>query len=173
MPTQSVVIPSYQANPEYQMQVATLARGLSDVKAQQKLEKSQYQGQYNQNARRLGYSPAKGRFDPTIPNSEYGLATRANANDQAGRNMTFSGENVKARNDIDQSFNTQLTDLNRGQTDFANTQQQALRQYSTQQEAVRQQAQMAAIATIAARFGIDLGQVPTGTASRTIQQEVV
>jgi hypothetical protein len=154
------------------MQVASLGRGLSDQQAQQTLEKSQYQGQFNQNARRLGYSPAQGKFDPTIPNSEYGLATRSNTNDFAGRGMTFSGENAKARSDIDNSFNDQITNLTRGQTDFANTQAQALRQYQTQQEAVRQQAQMAAIATIAARFGVDLGAVPTGASSTTIQQEV-
>jgi hypothetical protein len=86
--------------------------------------------------------------------------------------MTFSGENVKAAGDIRSQFDTQLTDLNRAHGDFGNTQNQALRQYQTQQEAVKQQAQMAAIATIAAKFGIDLGQVPTGGSSSTIQQEV-
>jgi hypothetical protein len=86
--------------------------------------------------------------------------------------MTFSGENVRARDNIQNAFDTQITDLNRGQTDFLDTQRQAMRAYETQQEAVRQQAQMAAIATIAARFGIDLGQVPTGGSSTTIQQEV-
>jgi hypothetical protein len=172
MPVQSVVIPSYQAQPEYQQAVAQLGRGVNDFKAQQDLEKSQYQGQFNQNARRLGYNQSQKKFDPTIPNSEYGLATRANTADFAGRGMTFSGENVRARDNIQNQFDTQITDLNRGQTDFLGTQAQSMRAYETQQEAVRQQAQMAAIATIAARFGIDLGQVPTGGSSTTIQQEV-
>jgi hypothetical protein len=172
MATKPVVIPSYRADPNYQTQVAQLGRGLSDFKSQQGLESSQYKGQFNQNARRLGYNQATRRFDPTIPNSDFGLATNANANQYAGQGLTFSGENVKARNDINQSFNTQLSDLSRGQTDFTNTQQQALRQYQTQQEATRQQAQAAAIATIAARFGIDLGQVPRGNSSSTIQQVV-
>jgi hypothetical protein len=86
--------------------------------------------------------------------------------------MTFSGENDKASADITDKFNTQESDLLRGQTDFGDTQGQAMRQYQTQQEATRLQAQMAAIATIAARFGIDLGQVPTGGASSTISQEI-
>lgn len=172
MATQSVVIPSYQADPNYQQQVAQLGKGVADFQAQQDLEKSQYQGQFNQNARRMGFNQSQGRFDPTIPNSDYGLATRANTADYAGRGMTFSGENVKARDNIQNSFDTQITDLNRGQTDFLDTQRQAMRAYQSQQEATRQQAQMAAIATIAARFGIDLGQVPTGSSSTTIQQEV-
>lgn len=172
MPVNNVVIPSYQASPEYQTQNAQLARGLADYQSQQGLEKTQYQGQYNQNARRLGYNQSAKQWDPTIPNSDYGLATRARINDYAGRGMTFSGENVKAQNDIQNQFDTQLTDLNRGKTDFEATQGQAMRQYQSQQEAVRQQAQIAAIATIAARFGIDLGQVPTSGQSSTIQQEV-
>lgn len=164
----SVVVPGALSDPNYQIQKAALSRSLKDFQAGQGVEKAQYRGQYNQNARRLGYSTSKKKWDPTIPNSEYGQATQANANDYAGRGLTFSGENVKSRNDINQYYNTQLGDLNRGLTDFSANQAQALRAYQTQQEVVRQQAQMAAIATIAAKYGIDLGQVGRGTASRTV-----
>lgn len=157
MADETLTIPAALSDPNYQLQQTQLARQLADFKAQQGLEQEQYKGNYNQQTRRLGRGP--NGWDPTIPNGQYGLATRANENDFAGRGMTYSGANLAARGNIDADFNDQQLQLDRGALDYGNTQAQALRNLESQQEAVRQQAQAAAVATIAARYGIDLDQV--------------
>lgn len=170
MPTKRVAVPTYLSDPTYLAQKAELTNAQKQYQNQQDLERKQYAGQYAQNERRLGFT--RGRRDPTIPNSEYGRALDTQSNDFASRGLTFSGENLKARSDIGNYYTTQLNDLVRNKRDFEATQRQAMASYRSQQNAVLQQAKMAAIATIAARYGIDLGQVPRGTSGRTITQEV-
>lgn len=150
--------PDAKSDPTYQLQATQLARQLADFRAQQNLANDQYTGQYNQTTRRLGYNG--NAWDRSIPNGQYGQAMDANEGDFAGRNMVHSGQFANAENNVQQGFNTQLNDVNRARTDFQNTAALSAQNMASSQELARQQALASAVAGIAARYGININQVP-------------
>lgn len=158
IPAVDPTVPDAKADPTYQLQATQLARQLADFKAQQTLANDQYTGQYNQTTRRLGYNGKS--WDRSIPNGQYGQAMDANEGDFAGRNMAHSGQFANAENNVQQGFNTQLNDVNRARTDFQNTAALSAQNMASSQELARQQALASAVAGLAAKYGINIDQVP-------------
>lgn len=158
--TETITIPDAMADPTYQQQQTELARQMADFRAQQDLADAQYTGSYNQTTRKLGRNGDK--WDPTLQNGQYGETVNANANDFAGRGLYNSGEFAKSASNIDADFNSRLGEIDRARTDFKDTAALTARNMESQQEAVKQQALAQAVASIAARYGVNLDEVGRG-----------
>src|SRR6478609_1164403 len=158
---ETITIPDAMADPAYQQQQTELARQMADFKAQQDLADAQYTGSYNQTTRKLGRNGDK--WDPTLQNGQYGETVNANTNDFAGRGLYNSGEFAKSQSNVDADFNSRLGEIDRARTDFRDTAALSSRNMASQQEAVRQQALASAVASIAARYGVNLDQVGRGS----------
>jgi beta-glucosidase/6-phospho-beta-glucosidase/beta-galactosidase len=149
------------ADPTYQQQQTELARQMADFKAQQDLADAQYTGSYNQTTRKLGRNGDK--WDPNLQNGQYGETVTANTNDFAGRGLYNSGEFAKSQSNVDADFNSRLGEIDRARTDFRDTAALGARNMASSQEVVRQQGLAAAVAGIAAKYGINLDEVGRGS----------
>lgn len=168
---QDITIPDAGADTTYQKTVADLARAAVDFKAQQGLARGQYDTQYNDAERRMGWSQGEGKFDAANPGA-YHDSVDANQNDFAGRGMYYSGAMGNAFGDINRDFGDRKTSLDTARNDNVNTQNQALSSFSGQQDATKSAAMTDAVSKIAAQYGIDLSQVPQGTGPKVIQKQV-
>src|ERR1700755_612025 len=155
--TETITIPDAMADPTYIQKQTELARQLADFKAQQQLADAQYTGSYDQTTRKLGRNGDK--WDPTLQNGQYGQTVNANVNDFAGRGLYNSGEFAKSQSDVDADFNSRPGEIDRARNDFRDTAALSERNMEGSQETVRQQALAAAVAGIAAKYGVNLDPV--------------
>jgi hypothetical protein len=166
---ETITIPDAKVDPVYQQQVASLAQALTDFQAQQQLARTQYQGGYDQTLRGLGYGP--NGFDPRGQGS-YGQDYQSNEGDFAGRGAFYSGIYGQSVADLNNAYNQQKTGLDTARQNYLDAQNLAGTQYGNQNNLSQQAALNDAIARIAAQYGVDLNQVPTGTGSSTITRPV-
>lgn len=168
---QDITIPDAAADTNYQKTVADLARAAVDYKAQQGLQRSQYDTQYNDAERRMGWDQGLGQFNRHNPGA-YSDSMNADEGDFAGRGMIYSGAYGQSVGDINRDFGDRKSSLDTARADNVDTQNQALSSFTGQQDATRNAAMTDAVAKIAAQLGVSLGDVPQGTGSKVIQRPV-
>jgi len=188
---ETIDIPDAKQDLGYQKTVADLARAKADFLAQQKLVRDQYDRQFGDAKRRMGFLPkaqAK-RFaapqglvagagadeawslDPS--QGAYGEALYGNENDFAGRGVLRSGMFAQAQNDIGNDFTDRLNTLLQGRKESTDTQDVAKNAFTGQQDAMDKAALTDAVNKIAAKYAITLGEVPQGTGGKQITREKV
>lgn len=158
--------PNAKADPIYMQSVAGLARSLADFKAQQQLAASQYDVNYNNTLKNMGWNPTggtdqKGAFDRLQggPN-DYRDAMYTNENDFAGRGVLYSGPYAQSLGEINSDFGNRKTLADVARQQAADTRAQALQAFQTQQTSVQDMALMDALSRIASKYGIDVTSVP-------------
>lgn len=158
--------PNAKSDPIYQTSVAGLARSLADMKAQQALSESQYNTNYNDVVRRMGWNPAggadqKGAFDrnQTGPN-DYRDAMYTNENDFAGRGSLYSGPYAQSIGEIGLQFGDRKNAADTARQQAADTRTQQLKSYQTEQSTVQDMALMDALSRIASKYAINVENVP-------------
>jgi hypothetical protein len=156
---ETITIPDAKSDAAYQQQATELARQMADFNAQQTLADNQYTGSYNQTTRKLGRNGDK--WDRNLQNGQYGETVRSNEGDFAGRGLYNSGLYAKEQSNIDSDFNNRLGEIDRARGDFRDTAALSKRNMESSQEVVRQQALASAVASIAAKYGVNLDQVGT------------
>lgn len=175
---ETIVVPDAKADTNYQRTVADLARARTDFEAQQKLVRDQYDRQFGDAKRRMGFRQAKGKAAgtedwSTDPNEgAYGEALYANENDFAGRGILRSGMFGQATTNIGNEFKDRLAALNASRQENVDTQTQARNSFVGQQEQTDKAALNDAIQRIAAQYAIAIGEVPQGS-EKTITRERV
>jgi hypothetical protein len=185
---QTLDIPDPNADPILQKQIAELARNMADFDAQQGLAKSQYQGQYNQGIRRLGWNDQEGAstgFGPMsargktgkgggwsreIPGA-YGDAYNSNEGDFAGRGLFNSGLFGKSVDNLNTDFTDRKNTMDVAKNDWESTQALNRQNLEGSQNATRTGALSDAVARIAAQYGVNLGDVTPGKTNQ-IQRPV-
>lgn len=168
---EDIVIPDAKADDTYKRTVADLARAMADFKAQQGLQRSQYDTSYNDAWKRMGWNDTNKRFDRSLRGA-YQDSVNANEGDFAGRGLIHSGLYGKSASDLDLDFSDRKTNLDTARNDNVATQNQALSAFQGQQAATDQAALTDAVAKIAAKYGLGNAEVPIGT-TKTIQREKV
>jgi hypothetical protein len=168
---EDIVIPDAKADDTYQRTVADLARAMTDFKAQQGLQRSQYDTSYNDAWKRMGWNDTSKRFDRG-QRGAYQDSVNANEGDFAGRGLIHSGIYGKAADDLEKDFTDRKTNLDTARNDNVATQNMALSSFQGQQGATDQAALTDAVAKIAAKYGLGNAEVPIGS-TKTIQREKV
>ena len=171
-----VLIPDAKADTTYQKTVADLARALTDYQSQQNLARTQYDTSYNDAQRRMGWTPdaadpTKGSWNKST-GTAYGDAMYTNDNDFAGRGTVYSGVYANANANIGNDFADRKTALDTARKNDVDTQAMALQSFKGTQEATQNAALTDAVAKLASKYGIELGEVPQGT-TKTVQREAV
>lgn len=168
--TETIQIPDATADSTYQQQVAALARALTNYQAQQNLALGQYNQNYNNNLRDLGWNTSTG-WDPTGQGA-YGQTFGANEGDFAGRGAYNSGQYLESVGDINNAFGQQKTAMDNALSQYQATQQLAGNQYQEQNTLDKQNALQNAVSRIAAQYGVDLNTVPQGTGTKTLTRPI-
>lgn len=178
IPTETITIPDAKSDETYKLAVAGLARAKGDFDAQQGLARSQYDRQFGDVKSRMGYLPgagangAEGWSEQPIQGA-YGQSIDANRNDFAGRGLGRSSMYADALGGISRDFTDRLNTVQKAQVDDVNTQGIAKQAFTGTQDAMSQAALQDAVAKIAAKLNISLGQVPTGTGDTTLTRNAV
>lgn len=159
--TETVTIPDAEADADYQRQVAELARQMADFQAQQNLANSQYDAATDQSLARMGWG--KGGWSIDDRGAAYGGAYSDNLNDFAGRGLGRSSAFADSIGSINRDFNNRKTDIDRSAMEFDQTQDRAFQTYKGQNDQGRSNARAEAVARIAAKYGVDPGQVGWGS----------
>lgn len=181
-PPAPIEVPDPMADATFVKQEAELARALTDFQAQQGLAKGQYDNQYAQGLRRLGWDTAEGAlsgfakgvlgkgggWSRAIPGA-YGQAYNSNENDFAGRGLFNSGLYTKSVSDLNDDFTDRKTTMDTAKTDWQATQDLTANNFKSSQESTRQSALTDAIARIAAQYGVNLSDVTPGKANSVLK----
>ena len=157
------VIPGADSDVTFQQQKAELAKAMADFEAQNNLAKSQYDTNFNDGLRKLGWNGGANAFDRNDTQGLYAQALSDNTNDFAARGMIRSGAMAEADSRINNEFATRKSDLDAARGQFQDTQGLALNNFKGQNDLQKQAAMREAIARIAAQQGVGLEQVPLGT----------
>jgi len=168
---ETITVPDPLQDTGYQKTVADLARAAADFKAQQDLARGQYDTQYNDAKRRMGWDDTAGKFDRSRPGA-YAESYNANEGDFAGRGTYWSGLYGQSVGDINRDFGDRKTSLDTARTDNVNTQGVAANAFTGQQDATRQAALNDAIQKLAAQYTVGLGDVKQGSANTITRQRV-
>jgi len=187
---ETIVIPDAKADDQYQKTVADLARAKADFGAQQKLTRDQYDRQFGDAKRRMGFLKrdkaskfaepvglAAGAGSDEVwsldPNEgAYGEALYVNGNDFVGRGVGRSGLFAQSQTNIGNDFTDRLNSLLKSRDESVDTQNVAMNAFAGQQEAADKSALQDAVNKIAAKYAIQLGEVPMGM-EKTITREKV
>ena len=188
---ETIDIPDAKTDDVYQRTVADLARAKADFGAQQKLTRDQYDRQFGDAKRRMGFLPqaqakraaAPGQLKGDVAADEvwsldptqgaYGEALDTNLNDFVGRGLGRSGMFAQAQAGVTNDFTDRLNNLLQSRKESVDTQGVALNAFSGQQEATDKAALQDAVNKIAAKYSIQLGDVPMGTGGKQITREKV
>lgn len=167
--TETITIPDAKADAAYQQQVAALAQALTDYQSQNNLARTQYNQQYDDNLRQMGF--VNNAWD-TQGQGQYGQDFRANQGDFAGRGAYNSGVYANAVQDLGLAYSNMKSGLSNARDRFLGTQDLAMQQYQNQNNTSRQAALSDAVARIAAQYGLDLSQVPQGTGPKQLTRPI-
>jgi len=187
---ETIVIPDAKADDQYQKTVADLARAKADFLAQQKLTRDQYDRQFGDAKTRMGFlkQDKASRFAKPVGLAEgagsdevwsldpnqgaYGEALYGNENDFAGRGIIRSGLFAQAQNNIGNDFTDRLNTLLQGRKESVDTQDVAKNAFTGQQDATDKAALQDAVNKIAAKYSIQLSEVPMGSTKEVYREKV-
>lgn len=175
-PMETITIPDAQQDDLYKTAVNNLALAKTGFVNQQNLARGQYDRQFGDVKRRMGYLPGVGGKEGWSEDraaGAYGASIDANRNDFAGRGVGHSGVYLTARGDIEREFQDRLRNIIESRNEDVSTQKQALEAFQGTQEAARQAALTDAVGRIAAKYAVQLSQVPKGTGSTQLTREKV
>jgi hypothetical protein len=188
---ETINIPDAKTDDIYQQTVANLARAKAGFQAQQKLTRDQYDRQFGDAKRRMGFLKqneakrfaAPGQLKGGVAADEvwsldpnqgaYGEALYGNENDFAGRGILRSGMFAQAQNNIGNEFTDRLNTLLQGRQESVDTQGQALNAFQGEQDASDRAALQDAVNKIAAKYQLAITDVPQGTGVKQITREKV
>lgn len=156
----SPVIPSAETDPDYQARIAELSKALADMQAQRNLSLGQYDDNYNQGLRTMGWDQVKGMFDRGNTRGLFGQAVDTNANDFGARGLLRSGLYGQADANIASDYSNRKGELDLGRQQYRDSQDLALSNFMGQQEVTKAALLRDAIARIAAQYGVGLDAVP-------------
>lgn len=151
-------IPAANLDPAYQQQSAGLDNALANFMAAQKLRQDQYNQQFGEQLRNMGWSDSLGGFDPRGVGS-YGQSFQDNAGDFAGRGAYFSGPYSTSVGNMNSLYNQQKTGMETAKQRYSDT---LANETATQQQTInmqKQQALLDAAQRIAQNYSVDLGTV--------------
>lgn len=154
------VIPDVGSDATYQQQKAELMKGLADYQAQMRLGNSQYDTNYNDSLRHLGWN-GQG-FDRGNMQGLYGQALSDNQNDFGARGVMNSGLFANADSQLNNQFADRKTSADTARQQFLDTQGQGLTNYQGQNQLALLAAQKEAAARLAGQYGVSLAAVPMG-----------
>lgn len=187
---ETIEIPDAKADDQYQKTVADLARTKADFLAQQKLTRDQYDRQFGDAKTRMGFlnkTKASRYIDPVglaegagsdevwslDPNEgAYGEALYSNENDFGGRGVGRSGVFAQAQANIGRQFTDRLNTLLQGRKESVDTQDVAKNAFTGQQDATDKAALQDAVNKIAAKYSLQLSEVPMGTTKSITREKV-
>lgn len=154
------VIPDVASDATYQQQKAELLKALGDYQAQMQLGNSQYDTNYNDSLRHLGWN-GQG-FDRGNMQGLYGQALSDNQNDFGARGVMNSGLFANADSQLNNQFADRKTSADTARQQFIDTQNQGFTNYKGQNDLAMLAAQKEAAARLAAQYGVSLAAVPMG-----------
>lgn len=175
-PTETITIPDAQEDDLYKTAVNNLALAKAGFVNQQNLARGQYDRQFGDAKKRMGYLPTAGGgegWNEDRAAGAYGAAIDANRNDFAGRGVGNSGVYANARGDIERDFQDRLRSIISSRNEDIASQKQGLEGFSGTQEAARQAALTDAVGRIAAKYAVQLNQVPRGTGATSLTRDLV
>lgn len=164
------------ADATYKATQAALAKQLSTYKNDITAQRNNYQQDYSQSLKDLGYTPgvaataavknkagkvtkAAVAAKPGVWNYQDNLTASGRAmqnllNDYAARGMLQSSGYAQGQNDLTRSLNDQLTGITKARTTFNNDLTRQQTAYTDQNTAARQQAAAEAAARRSAKYGL-------------------
>lgn len=154
------VIPDVASDATYQQQKAELMKALADYQAQMGLANSQYDTNYSDSLRHMGWNGSG--FDRNNMQGLYGQALSDNQNDFGARGLLNSGQFAAADSNLNNQFADRKTSADTARQQFLDTQNQGFQNYKGQNDLAVLAAQREAAARLAAQYGVGLSAVPIG-----------
>ena len=160
-PTMGVSEDDYLAgNASYQATLAALNAALKNYETDVEAQKKKYDVDYETSLGTLGYTRPvgtegapdykPGAWNLTDANTASGKSYQSQLGDFASRGLLQSSLYDRARNDLMDQLNKQLTSVNTARTNFMDDLTRQLTGYKTEDTQKRQQARMEALASMAA-----------------------
>jgi hypothetical protein len=161
--TETVIIPDAKSDSLYKRQSADIAQQLADFVGDQQLANTQYDNQYADVLRKMGFNKEKNAWDSSPTSGAYGESTDDNLNDFTGRGLGWSGLLAQGQAQIDRKFNEQKGDIDTQSQNFDDSQARALQTTKNQNARTLQAALEDAITRISQQYGVDRNQVKVGS----------
>lgn len=145
----------------YLSQIASFAKSLADYTTSENNQKAQYDAQYNQGLKNLGWDAAQKGWikdsDPRFLETAFGNSTNSNDNSFAARGLLQSSAFQQAAQNLLDQFNTQKSQADTADQNNATNVNQAISAYNNQygtKGTQTQQARSNAAQAYASQYGV-------------------
>jgi len=169
--TETIIIPDAKSDSLYKRQSTDLAQQLADFTGEQDLANTQYDNQYADVLRKMGWNDKDKAWNADPTSGAYGESTTDNLDDFVGRGLGYSGLLAQGQAQIDKKFNEQRGDVARQAQDFDDTQGRARASYKNKNSQAIAQALEDAISRITQQYGVDRSQVKVGQDNKITREK--